>query len=109
MPDEHAGHAGHGMPGKSGPRTQRTMERAHGGGGHHAGMEEEFRRRFYVTAFLTIPVLVLSPLIQQFFGYTLTFPGREYVLWGLATVIAVWARGRFIAAPPRRCPPAPST
>jgi Cu2+-exporting ATPase len=94
MPDDHAGHEGHGMPGASGAPAQRTVEHAHGGG-HHAGMEQEFRTRFLVTALITIPVLVLSPLIQQFFGYTFTFPGREYLLWALATVIAVWGAWPF--------------
>jgi Cu2+-exporting ATPase len=96
MPDEHAEHAGHGMPGAGNARTRRTVEHAHGGGGgHHEGMEQEFRTRFIGSALLTIPVLVLSPLIQQFFGYTLDFAGRDYVLWGLASIIAIWGAWPF--------------
>jgi len=89
----HGDHAGHGMPGENGPRTERAVE--HAGGGHHEGMEQEFRNRFIVTAFLTIPVLLLSPMIQQWLGFSLTFPGQMYVLWGLASIIAIWGAWPF--------------
>jgi len=38
---------------------------------HHAMMEAEMKRHFLVAAIFTIPVLVLSPSIQEWFGYTL--------------------------------------
>lgn len=38
---------------------------------HHAMMETEFRKHFLVAAVFTIPVLVLSPSIQSWGGYTL--------------------------------------
>ncbi|MHB0935396.1 MAG: heavy metal translocating P-type ATPase [Armatimonadota bacterium] len=92
----HGDHAEHGMPGKSGRQTKHAVEHAGGGGGgHHAGMELEFRNRFIVTAILTIPVLLLSPMIQEWFGFTFTFPGREYVLWVLASIIALWGAWPF--------------
>ena len=80
----HGDHTGHGMQG---------MPRA--GGTHHEGMEQEFRNRFIVTALLTIPVLLLSPMIQQWLGFSLTFPGQRYVLWGLASIIAIWGAWPF--------------
>jgi len=45
----------------------------HGQGGgdhgdHHTRMVEEFRRRFWVSLGLTVPILLLSPLIQQWLG-----------------------------------------
>lgn len=53
-------------------------------------MEEEFRRRFIVTVILTFRVLLLSPMIQQWLGFSLTFPGQMYVFWGLASsVVAI--------------------
>lgn len=36
---------------------------------HPPGMEDEFRRHFYVSAILTIPILILSSIVQYFFGY----------------------------------------
>lgn len=66
-------------------------------GGHGAGMEATFRRRFLITALLAVPVLLLSPMIQQWLGFTLTFPGQLLLLWALASVIAVWGAWPFYA------------
>jgi Cu2+-exporting ATPase len=38
---------------------------------HHAMMENEMKRHFIVAAIFTVPVLILSPSIQEWFGYTL--------------------------------------
>jgi len=94
MPDGHAEHAGHAMAGAGSARMNNSSEHAHGGG-RHEGMEGEFRARFIVTAIISLPVLALSPMIQGWLGYALTFPGREYVLWVLASVIAVWGAWPF--------------
>jgi len=45
------------------------------GGGHaahvdHAGHEEMFRREFWVSLLLSIPVLVYSPMLQMWLGFT---------------------------------------
>ena len=63
---------------------------------HHRMMIRDFRRRFYVTIALTIPVLALSPLIQQFLGFSLTFPGADLVVFGLATVIFIYGGWPFL-------------
>ena len=62
---------------------------------HHAMMEKDFRRRFWVVLVLTVPVLLLSPTIQGWFGYTLTFPGVRYVLFVLASIIAIYGTWPF--------------
>jgi len=62
---------------------------------HHAMMEADFRRRFWVVLALTVPVLLLSPTIQNWFGFTLTFLGAQYVLFTLATVIAFYGTWPF--------------
>jgi P-type Cu2+ transporter len=36
----------------------------------HTGHEDMFRRRFWVSLILSIPVLVYSPMLQQWFGFT---------------------------------------
>lgn len=38
---------------------------------HHAMMASEFKKHFLVAAIFTIPVLILSPSIQRWVGYTL--------------------------------------
>jgi len=54
---------------------------------HHKMMIEDFRKRFWVTLFLTIPILFLSPMIQDFFGLEFLFPGNQYILFALSSVV----------------------
>ena len=66
----------------------------HGGHGDHAGHEQMFRRRFWVSLALSVPVLAFSETIQDWFGYTApTFPGSALVVPVLASV--VFAYGGF--------------
>ena len=55
---------------------------------NHGHMIEDFRKRFWVSVLLTIPILLLSPLIQHFLGLTdtLSFKGDIYVLFALSTL-----------------------
>ena len=81
----HGGHEGHA---------------AHAGGhaGHHAHMVADFRRRFWVSLVLTIPVVILSPMIQDVFGLreALRFPGDSYVQFGFATIIFFYGGWPFL-------------
>ncbi len=52
---------------------------------HHEMMVEDFKKRFFVSLVLTVPILILSPLIQRFFGFTLSFAGDKYLLFVLSS------------------------
>jgi Cu2+-exporting ATPase len=80
---EHTGHGG--MEGMS----QRE---------HHAMMIADFRRRFWVSLVFTLPILVLSPLIQSFLGIAgiISFPGDVYVLWALSSVVYFYGGYPFL-------------
>ena len=54
---------------------------------HHEHMMEDFKKRFYVATALTIPILLLSPLVQEVFRFSLDFPGRELVLFVLSSIV----------------------
>jgi len=54
---------------------------------HHKMMMMDFRRRFYISLILTIPILILSPLIQKFLGFSLSFTGDSYVLFAFSTFV----------------------
>ncbi|MEZ4619358.1 MAG: hypothetical protein R2867_28140 [Caldilineaceae bacterium] len=42
----------------------------------HSGHEQMFRRRFWVCLVLSLPVLLYSPTLQAWLGFTMpTFPG----------------------------------
>ncbi len=56
---------------------------------HHAMMVADYRRRFWVSLAVTLPILALSPLIQQALGLAdaLAFPGSRWVLLLLASFV----------------------
>jgi Cu2+-exporting ATPase len=102
-PETHAGHkpsgavAGHGVHGSaepigrgpaagSAPASERhamhSAEHGRHGAAHvdHTGHEAMFRRRFWISLILSIPVLAYSPMIQAWFGFTAPpFPGSPWV------------------------------
>ena len=60
--DEHAGHGGH--------------------AGHtdHTGHETMFRQRFWISLALTVPVVLYSPMVQEWLGFTMPqFPGSNWI------------------------------
>jgi Cu2+-exporting ATPase len=57
-----------------------------GQGQAHRHMLEDFKKRLIVSLILTIPVLLLSQSMQQFFGFHLQFPGSEIIIFTLATL-----------------------
>ena len=72
-----------------------AFEQAHQ---HHKEMALDFRRRFFVCLALTLPVLLLSPMLQQIFGLSelLQFTGYRYVLLGLSSVLYVYGGWPFL-------------
>lgn len=52
--------------------------------GHHT---PDFLKRFWISLALTVPVLVLSHMIQQWLGFTIAFNGDKYVLLVLGSII----------------------
>jgi Cu2+-exporting ATPase len=86
---EHGAHADHPPPA---PGKKSSYSR-------HAGHQiADFRRRFWVSLIVTIPILILSPSIQSFAGLegTLRFPGDQYVLFILASFVYVYGGYPFL-------------
>ena len=56
---------------------------------HHAHMVADFRKRFWISIVVTIPILILSPLIQRLAGLgdSLRFTGDLYLLFGLSSFV----------------------
>ena len=63
----------------------------------HQKMLEDFKKRFKISLLITVPILVLSPMIQSFFGYTLEFAGSKYLLFLLSTVIFFYGGWPFLS------------
>ncbi len=87
----------HGSPGH--PAGQGADHHAMGGKGpsHHEMMVADFRRRFWVCLVVTVPILALSPLIQDVFHLgALAFPGDQYVLLALSAFVYGWGGLPFL-------------
>ena len=69
---------------------------AHRPGAPHHHALEDFRRRFIVSTILTVPILLLSPPVQALLGITITFPGSDYLLLALATVVYLYGGWPFL-------------
>ena len=63
---------------------------------HHRQMIADFKRRFWVTLVLTVPVLLLSPLIQSWLGISWTFTGEHWVRFGLSSIIFFYGGWPFL-------------
>ncbi|MFB9860097.1 heavy metal translocating P-type ATPase [Salinicoccus siamensis] len=72
----------------------------HGGhdhGGHdHGDMVGEFRRKFFIILVVTIPIVLLSPMIQGFMGVDWRFPGDMYIVAALSTFVYFYGGWPFI-------------
>src|SRR5699024_7804850 len=55
-----------------------------------------FKKRFYISLIVTIPILILSPMIQGFIGVDWRFSNDEYILFALATFIFFYGGWPFI-------------
>jgi len=80
-----------------GAGRQKPPEAHRGGGSHHHHALEDFRRRFIVSTILTVPILLLSAPVQALLGITIRFPGSDYLLLALATVVYLYGGWPFLS------------
>src|ERR1051325_4558942 len=89
-PHEHH-HAEHQAPAsrmKNASPEEMKPHEGHAHDGHdHAKMIDDFKKRFYVSLAITIPVLLLSRMIQDWLGFSFTLPLNNYILFLLSSVI----------------------
>lgn len=73
----------------------------HGDSGHrghsgHGDMVEDFKKRFFVSLILTIPILALSPMIQHFLGVNWRFENDMYILFALSSIVFFYGGWPFL-------------
>ncbi len=92
MPAAHSHPAEHGA---GTPAGEGGAHAGHGSGAHGVAM---FRRRFWVSLALTVPVLALSAMIQHWLGVTerWAIPGRAYLEFGFASAIFFYGGWPFL-------------
>src|SRR6266498_4164658 len=88
MKQQHT-HATHEMHGANPPM-------GHADHDHHAMMIADFRKRFYVVLILTIPIMLLSQMIQHWLNIHISFPGSQYILLILSSVVFFYGGWPFL-------------
>ncbi|HEU4425379.1 MAG TPA: heavy metal translocating P-type ATPase, partial [Pilimelia sp.] len=69
----------------------------HAGHDKHAGHDPEmFRRKFWLSLALTVPIVATSEMIMDWFGYTLDFPGMAWVGPVLGSVVFFYGGWPFL-------------
>lgn len=77
--------------------AQALPDNQHQGHDKHAGHTVAgFRQKFWLSLALTIPILVISDMIQHLLGYQLDFVGRKWVLFGLSAVLFSYGNQPFL-------------
>lgn len=66
------------------------------GHAHHAMMIGDFKKRFFITLILTVPIMLLSPMIQQWLGVDWKFTGSGYILFLLSTIVYLFGGWPFL-------------
>ncbi|MBI3235533.1 MAG: heavy metal translocating P-type ATPase, partial [Bacteroidetes bacterium] len=65
-------------------------------GHNHNSMIADFKKRFYVVLILTIPIMLLSEMIQHWLNIHISFPGSKYVLLALSSVVFFYGGWPFL-------------
>ena len=65
-------------------------------GGGHAHHIEEFKKKFLICLVLTIPILALSEMIQNWFGFSITIPLQKEVVFILSSIVYVYGGLPFL-------------
>jgi P-type Cu2+ transporter len=76
--------------------NHKDKEMKHEGHDHHAMMVEDFKKRFFVSLFIMVPILILSPMIQMFLNVDWRFSGDSIILFLLSTVLFIYGGKPFL-------------
>ena len=85
--DGHRDHAAHGMD-KASEHAQHV---------DHTSHEDMFRRRFWISLLLSIPVLLYTPMLQMWFGFAMpNFFGGRWIMPLFAVIVFAYGGVPFI-------------
>ena len=86
--------AGHGVESR---HVGHGEHAGHGDHGGHAGHADLFRRRFWISLILSIPVIIYSHMVQEWLGFTPPeFTGSDLIAPVLGTVIFLYGGSVFL-------------
>lgn len=64
---------------------------------HHQMMINDFKKRFWASSILTIPILLLSPMVQRWLGVNWGFQGDGWVLFTLSSIVYFYGGWPFLS------------
>lgn len=94
--DPHEGHAQ--THGATAHAQKRAGEQRGGHDEHEGHSVADFRKRFWISTLLTLPVVALTPMIQIWLGFdgVLSFEGDLSVLFGLSSLVYFYGGMPFL-------------
>lgn len=102
---EHHHHHGHSKHDKPVEKQMANMQMDHSmhevghqhmHGHNHSEMIRDFKKRFWISLLISVPIVMFSEMIQHWFGFTIDFPGRKYVLAILSSFVFFYGGWPFL-------------
>ncbi|MEK4254804.1 copper-translocating P-type ATPase [Ureibacillus sp. FSL K6-2830] len=100
---KHPGHELHNHDVHDHSKHSEHQNHSHGGHDHEGGHDKhhghsigEFKKRFWISLVLTIPISYLSMMVQMLFGYEVNFPGDTFLLFLLSTIVFFYGGKPFL-------------
>ncbi|WP_026956678.1 copper-translocating P-type ATPase [Algoriphagus vanfongensis] len=85
---EHSSHQHH--------QTEKHVMKSHDHSMHHMHMIQDFKKRFWISLVITLPIVVLAPMIQGLLGYEFRFEGDRYLQFTLSSVVFFYGGWPFL-------------
>ena len=78
------------------PLKKSRIHEGHEGHEAHSSGIADFKKRFYVVLVLTVPIMLLSEMIQHWLNIHFSFPGSKYVLFILSSIVFFYGGWPFL-------------
>ena len=72
------------------------MDHEHGGMDHSMHMGN-FKQKFWLSLILAIPIILFSPMMGMEFPFQITFPGSDWLILILATILFIYGGQPFLS------------
>lgn len=76
---------------------QHQGQEDHDHSGHHEVMIKEYRKRFWISLIVTLPILLLSPMIQGLLGFSFSFQYSDYILFAMSAFVYFFGGWPFLS------------
>ncbi|RDX02016.1 heavy metal translocating P-type ATPase [Listeria kieliensis] len=94
MKMNHAGHDHSQMDHSAGGHNHHDMD---SGGMDHSMHMGNFKQKFWISLILAIPIIVFSPMMGMQLPFQFTFPGSDWVVLILATILFIYGGQPFLS------------